>query len=38
MSRPTLYRHLNQLARDGRGIQVGWGRWRAVTLGEGDDE
>jgi S-DNA-T family DNA segregation ATPase FtsK/SpoIIIE len=38
MSRPTLYRHLNQLAGDGRAIQVGWGRWRAVTLGEGDDD
>jgi FtsK/SpoIIIE family len=28
MTRPTLYRHLSQLSRDGRAEQVGWGRWR----------
>jgi hypothetical protein len=31
MSRPTLYRHLAQLARDGHVIQVSRGRWRAAT-------
>lgn len=38
MSRPILYRRLNQLASHGRAIQADWGRWLAVTLGEGDDE
>jgi hypothetical protein len=31
MTRPTLYRHLTQLNHSGRAVQVGWGRWRAVT-------
>jgi DNA segregation ATPase FtsK/SpoIIIE-like protein len=29
--RPTLYRHLTQLNHADRAVQVGWGRWRAVT-------
>jgi S-DNA-T family DNA segregation ATPase FtsK/SpoIIIE len=31
MTRPTLYRHLAQLARAGRAIQVSRGRWRAAA-------
>ena len=31
MPRPTLYRHLAQLGRDGHVIQVSRGRWRAAT-------
>jgi hypothetical protein len=31
MSRPTLYRYLSQHAQAGHAVQVGWGRWRAVT-------
>jgi S-DNA-T family DNA segregation ATPase FtsK/SpoIIIE len=38
MSRPTLYRHLRQLAQVGQAIQVSWGRWRATTTGEAGDE
>jgi FtsK/SpoIIIE family len=38
MSRPTLYRRLAQLARDGRVIQVVRGRWRAATTGDDDHE
>lgn len=34
MSRPTLYRHLAQLAKAGRAIQVSRGRWRARTTNE----
>ena len=34
MSRPTLYRYLAQHAQAGRAVQVGWGRWRAVTTEE----
>ncbi len=34
MSRPTLYRYLAQLAQAGHAVQVGWGRWRAVTTKE----
>ena len=34
MSRPTLYRYLAQLAQAGHAVQVGWGRWRAVTTEE----
>ena len=34
MSRPTLYRYLAQHAQAGRALQVGWGRWRAVTTEE----
>jgi FtsK/SpoIIIE family len=38
MGRSTLYRYLSQLAQDGRAIQVGWGRWRAIILGQAHDE
>jgi hypothetical protein len=38
MSRPTLYRYLAQLAQAGHAVQVGWGRWRAVTTEEPHDE
>ena len=38
MSRPTLYRYLAQHAQAGRAVQVGWGRWRAVTTEEPHDE
>jgi S-DNA-T family DNA segregation ATPase FtsK/SpoIIIE len=31
MPRPTLYRHLAQLAREGQVVQVSRGRWRAAT-------
>ncbi len=34
MTRPTLYRHLSQLAGAGRAIQVSRGRWRAATTEE----
>jgi hypothetical protein len=34
MSRPTLYRHLGQLAKSGQAVQVGRGRWRAATTQE----
>jgi len=34
MSRPTLYRYLAQHAQAGRAVQVGWGRWRALTTEE----
>jgi DNA-binding IclR family transcriptional regulator len=34
MSRPTLYRHLGQLAKSGHAVQVGRGRWRAATTQE----
>lgn len=34
MSRPTLYRYLNQLAKTGRAVQVSRGHWRASTTGE----
>jgi hypothetical protein len=34
MSRPTLYRYLARYAKEGRAVQVGWGRWRAVTTEE----
>jgi S-DNA-T family DNA segregation ATPase FtsK/SpoIIIE len=36
MTRPTLYRHLSRLSRDGRAEQVRWGRWRAINIGERD--
>ena len=38
MGRSTLYRYLAQLAQAGRAIQVGWGRWRAITPGQANDE
>jgi FtsK/SpoIIIE family len=38
MSRPTLYRRLAQLAKDGHVIQVSRGRWRAATAGDDDHE
>ena len=38
MGRSTLYRYLAQLAQAGRAIQVGWGRWRAITPGQAHDE
>src|SRR5450756_100233 len=38
MGRSTLYRYVAQLAEAGRAIQVGWGRWRAATLGDDHDE
>ncbi len=31
MSRPTLYRRLADHARAGRAVQVGRGRWRALS-------
>jgi DNA-binding IclR family transcriptional regulator len=34
MSRPTLYRHLAQLAKSGRAVQVSRDRWRAHTTDE----
>jgi DNA-binding transcriptional ArsR family regulator len=34
MSRPTLYRHLAQLAKSGRVVQVTRGHWRAATTDE----
>ena len=34
MSRPTLYRHLAQLAKSRRAVQVTRGRWRASTTDE----
>jgi hypothetical protein len=34
MSRPTLYRHLAQLAKSGRAVQVSRGRWNASTTEE----
>jgi S-DNA-T family DNA segregation ATPase FtsK/SpoIIIE len=37
ISRPTLYRHLRQLSQAGNAIQVGWGRWRAITSEAGDE-
>jgi S-DNA-T family DNA segregation ATPase FtsK/SpoIIIE len=33
MSRPTLYRHLAQLAKAGRAVQISRGRWRATEGG-----
>ena len=38
MSRPTLYRRLAQLARDGYVVQVSRGRWRAASAGADDYE
>jgi len=38
MSRPTLYRRLAQLAKDGQVIQVSRGRWRAANTGADDHE
>jgi hypothetical protein len=38
MGRSTLYRYLAQLAQAGRAIQVGWGRWRAITPRQAHDE
>jgi hypothetical protein len=38
MGRSTLYRYLAQLAQAGRALQVGWGRWRAITPGQAHDE
>jgi hypothetical protein len=38
LSRPTLYRRLAQLSRDGYVVQVSRGRWRAVTTGDDDHE
>jgi len=38
MGRSTLYRYLAQLAQAGRAVQVGWGRWRAITPGQAHDE
>jgi hypothetical protein len=35
MPRPTLYRHLAPLGRDGHVIQVSRGRWRAATTEDG---
>jgi S-DNA-T family DNA segregation ATPase FtsK/SpoIIIE len=35
MTRPTLYRHLAQFAREGQVIQVSRGRWRAATTEDG---
>jgi S-DNA-T family DNA segregation ATPase FtsK/SpoIIIE len=35
LGRSTVYRYLNQFAQAGRAEQVGWGRWRAITTGEG---
>jgi hypothetical protein len=35
MGRSTLYRYLTHFADVGRAVQVGWGRWRAITTGEG---
>jgi DNA-binding IclR family transcriptional regulator len=32
MGRSTLYRYLTQFADAGRAAQVGWGRWRAITI------
>jgi hypothetical protein len=34
LGRSTVYRYLNQFAREGRAEQVGWGRWRAITSHE----
>jgi hypothetical protein len=34
MSRPTLYRHVGQLAKSGHAIQVSRGWWRAATTQE----
>jgi DNA segregation ATPase FtsK/SpoIIIE-like protein len=34
LGRSTVYRYLNQFAREGRAEQVGWGRWRAITSPE----
>jgi S-DNA-T family DNA segregation ATPase FtsK/SpoIIIE len=31
MGRSTLYRYLSEFADAGRAVQVGWGRWRAIT-------
>jgi S-DNA-T family DNA segregation ATPase FtsK/SpoIIIE len=38
MGRSTIYRYLAQLAEQGRAEQVGWGRWRATTPRDDDDE
>jgi predicted DNA-binding transcriptional regulator AlpA len=38
MGRSTIYRYLGQLADEGRAVQIGWGRWRAGTPGNGDDD
>jgi S-DNA-T family DNA segregation ATPase FtsK/SpoIIIE len=38
MTRPTLYRRLAQLAREGHVIQVNRGRWRAAAAGADDHE
>ena len=38
MGRSTIYRYLGQLADEGRAAQTGWGRWRAATPGDGDDD
>jgi S-DNA-T family DNA segregation ATPase FtsK/SpoIIIE len=37
LGRSTIYRYLAQLAEQGRAVQVGWGRWRAVGPGEAHD-
>ena len=38
MGRSTIYRYLGQLADEGRAVQIGWGRWRAGTPGDGDGD
>jgi hypothetical protein len=38
LGRSAVYKYLALLAGQGRAVRVGWGRWRAADLGEGDDE
>jgi S-DNA-T family DNA segregation ATPase FtsK/SpoIIIE len=38
LGRTAVYKYLALLAEQERAVRVGWGRWRAVDLEEGDDE
>jgi hypothetical protein len=38
LGRSTVYRYLAQFAAQGRAIQVGWGRWRAISPEGGHGE
>jgi len=38
LGRSTVYRYLSHFADQGRAVQIGWGRWRATTPGEGHDD
>jgi Winged helix-turn helix len=38
LGRSTVYRYLAQFADQGRAVQVGWGRWRAINPEGGHGE